>query len=57
MYAGRIKKLTWLLLKKYRGDQPERSAPSALVVKYQKLISVEKKRRRLGLTTRREMYG
>jgi hypothetical protein len=41
---------------KYRGGQPERSAPSALVVKYQKLILVEKKRR-LGLTMRREMYG
>jgi hypothetical protein len=46
-----------VIVEKIKGDQLERSAPSALVVKYQKLISVEKTRRRLGLTTRREMYG
>jgi hypothetical protein len=33
---------------KYGGGQPKRSAPSALVVRYQKLISVEEKKTRIN---------
>jgi hypothetical protein len=59
MYAGRRKKLTWLLCTKINevqgwSTQNKRTISAGGEISE---VDIEKKRRRLGLTMRREMYG